>query len=128
MIVHTVSVAQPDLSYDVVHTVYLASPLPLSVEQPDFTRVCCTTFPSARRCLGTTSVIYSVDVLKRRDLYGHICMHVNVYSRPMYVKMVRLYVNTCRLLCLCVGMSVHVRPCPLYYAVVAPWPRSVTGH
>ena len=68
MIVHTVSVAQPDLPCDVVHTVYVAYPLRLSVEQPDLTRLCCTTSPSARRFLRTTRVIYCVDVLKRRDL------------------------------------------------------------
>ena len=69
-----------------------------------------------------------MDDLKRRDLY-HACKNVNVcMCAYMYVKMLHLYVNPCRFLCVCVGMSVRVRPCPLYYAVVAPWPRSVTGH
>ena len=68
MIVHTVSVAQPDLSYDVVHTVYLASPLPFSVEQPDLTKLHGTTSPTARRVLRATDVIYYVDALKRPDL------------------------------------------------------------
>ena len=68
MIVHTVSVSQPDLTFDVVHTIYLASPLPLSVEQPDLTKLRCTTSPTARRVLRTTGVIHCVDALKRRDL------------------------------------------------------------
>ena len=68
MIVHTVSVAQPDLSYDVVHTIYLASPLPLSVEQPDLTKLLGTTSPTARRFLSVTDVIHCVDALKRRAL------------------------------------------------------------
>ena len=68
MTVHTLSVAQPDLSCDVVHTVHGESPLHLSVEQPDLTRMCRTTSPSAIRFMGATRVIYFVDVLKRPDL------------------------------------------------------------
>ena len=70
MIVHTVSVAQPDLPCDVVHTVGVAYPLHFSVEQPDLTRLCCTTSPSARRFLTTTRATYRVDVLQQRDLLG----------------------------------------------------------
>ena len=49
MMVHAVSVAQPDLPYDVMHTDYVAYLLHLSVEQPELTRLCCTTSPSAHR-------------------------------------------------------------------------------
>jgi len=39
MMVHAVSVAQPDLPCDVMHTVYVAYLLHLSVEQPELTRL-----------------------------------------------------------------------------------------